>query len=382
MNIDKSDWVKTKLGVVATEYSKRINDPSNSEFDRFVGSNNIGQWDFTIKSWETTDSVSSAMKIFEENDYLLVRRSLYASDFRERAPRANFSGICSGDIITIKENSEYLIDGFLIVILNSPQLWKFIVANASGSITRRIKWKDLSNYEFLLPPRKEQSKISNLFWSKHDCITLNEELKNKAVRLKNVIQRKFFEGKVISKLAIGNVANVYSGGTPNRKEPSYWGDDIPWIKTGEVNYGTIMDTEESISHLGLKKSSARLIPKNSVLVAMYGQGVTRGRVALTGVEATCNQASAIIVPKDLFLSEFIFYYLEFKYEELRSLAHGANQQNLNLQMIKSFEIPDFSIDMQSEVVGELHHVSQCIRSINEKIKSSETLKENLLRQVY
>ena len=72
LKIDKSNWKKVKLGDVAFEYSKRINNPSESEFDRFVGSSNIGQWDFRVKSWETTDSVSSAMKLFEPNDYLLV----------------------------------------------------------------------------------------------------------------------------------------------------------------------------------------------------------------------------------------------------------------------------------------------------------------------
>jgi restriction endonuclease S subunit len=157
--VNKSSWKKVRLGDVAFEYSKRINNPSESDYDRFVGSNNIAQWDFRVKSWEPTDSVTSAMKLFEENDYLLVRRSLYASDFRERSPRAHFNGICSGDILTIKENPELISDGFLIGILNSPTLWKFVVANASGSITRRIKWKDLANYEFLLPPQRPTSPI-------------------------------------------------------------------------------------------------------------------------------------------------------------------------------------------------------------------------------
>ena len=104
MNINREDWKQIKLGDVAIEYSKRINDPSKSEFDRFVGSSNIEQWDFRINNWENTSSVTSAMKLFKKGDYLLVRRSLYASDFRERAPRASFSGVCSGDILSIKEN--------------------------------------------------------------------------------------------------------------------------------------------------------------------------------------------------------------------------------------------------------------------------------------
>ena len=176
LNIDKSKWEKVKLGDVAFEYGKRINNPSESEFDRFVGSSNIGQWDFRVKSWEPTSSVTSAMKLFEPDDYLLVRRSLYASDFRERAPRAHFSGVCSGDILTIKENKEKVVDGFLIGIFNSPSLWKYVVANASGSITRRIKWKDLANYEFLLPPKDQQVKLAELLWAMDDVIEKENEV--------------------------------------------------------------------------------------------------------------------------------------------------------------------------------------------------------------
>jgi len=175
IQIDKSEWQKVRLGDVAFEYSKRINNPSESGLEHFVGNSNIGQWDFRVKSWEPTDSVTSAMKLFELNDYLLVRRSLYASDFRERAPRAHFAGVCSGDIITIKENPEFISDGFLIGVLNSPTLWKFVVANASGSITRRIKWKDLANYEFLLPPKEQQAKLAEMLWAMDDVI--EKELK-------------------------------------------------------------------------------------------------------------------------------------------------------------------------------------------------------------
>jgi len=116
------------------------------------------------------------MKLFEAKDYLLVRRSLYASDFRERAPRAHFGGVCSGDILTIREISEKIADGFLIGILNSPALWKFVVANASGSITRRIKWRDLANFEFLLPPKDQQDQLTELLWAMDGVIASEMQL--------------------------------------------------------------------------------------------------------------------------------------------------------------------------------------------------------------
>ena len=116
---NKNIWEPTTIGEIAFEYSNRCDVPSKSGYDKFVGSENIGRFDFTTKDWQSTKDVISAMKIFEQGDYLLVRRSLYASDFRERAPRATFDGICSGDILTIKENNKKVANGFLFCVFTS-----------------------------------------------------------------------------------------------------------------------------------------------------------------------------------------------------------------------------------------------------------------------
>jgi len=382
LKIDRSRWKKVKLGDVALEYSKRINNPSESEFDRFVGSSNINQWDFRVKSWESTDSVTSAMKLFEPNDYLLVRRSLYASDFRERAPRAHFHGVCSGDILTIKENPDEVIDGFLIGVFNSPALWNYVVANASGSITRRIKWRDLANYEFLLPPKDQQAQLAELLWAMDEVIEREREMLEKLTEAKSALQRKTFEDGFDNYVTIEKLAKVYSGGTPNRKINTYWGGNIPWIKTAEVNYQVINEVEEYLTEEGLRNSAAKLVPAGSVLVAMYGQGVTRGRVAITGIEASCNQACGIIETSDVVTSRFIYSYLEYKYDELRALAHGANQQNLNLGMIKEFNIPDLDTETKESFLKKKMTIDVNSNQIESKIASSKSLQKSLINQIF
>lgn len=190
LNYDK--WDLINLAAISYEYRVREDNPKESDFERFVGSDNISRFDLTVKTWENTDSIKSSMKVFEEGDYLLVRRSLYASDFRERAPRATFNGLCSGDILTIKENSDRIIDGFLWCILNSSKIWEYIVANASGSITRRIKWPQLSIYQFKLPPKDEQEKILSLFLTLEKQIEQTEEQEKNLVQTKRQILRDLF----------------------------------------------------------------------------------------------------------------------------------------------------------------------------------------------
>jgi type I restriction enzyme S subunit len=159
--IEQKDLISCKLNNVATEYSKREDNPIESTHERFIGSDCIDRFDFKIKKWDSTKNIISSMKVFESGDYLLVRRSLYASDFRERAPRADFEGLCSGDILTIREKADTIEDGYLLVLLNAPNLWAYIVANASGSITRRVKWKDLAEYSIQLPKPEIQRLIVN-----------------------------------------------------------------------------------------------------------------------------------------------------------------------------------------------------------------------------
>jgi type I restriction enzyme S subunit len=97
-------------------------------------------------------------------------------------------------------------------------------------------------------------------------------------------------------LPIGTIAQVASGGTPDRSNSHYWIDgNIPWVTTGEISYSEIKKTNEKITEVGLKNSSAKLFPKGTILMAMYGQGKTRGQVAKLGITASTNQACGAIL---------------------------------------------------------------------------------------
>jgi type I restriction enzyme S subunit len=137
---------------------------------------------------------------------------------------------------------------------------------------------------------------------------------------------------------IDEFATVNSGGTPSRTNPEYWtGGSIPWVKTGEVDYCVIEDTEEKVTAEGLANSAAKIFPKGTLLVAMYGQGVTRGKVAVLGIDAATNQACAALQLKNKKIdANFLYYILVAGYERLRGLAHGGQQQNLNGDLIRGF----------------------------------------------
>jgi type I restriction enzyme S subunit len=170
---------------------------------------------------------------------------------------------------------------------------------------------------------------------------------------------------------VGDVAKIQSGGTPTREVAENWsGGTIPWVKTGEINYCVIHETEEKITPTGLSNSAARLFPKGTLLMAMYGQGITRGRVGLLGIEAATNQACASITPTDekRISSVFLYYFFEYHYEDLRKLGHGANQRNMNAALIRSFPLTFPKPDEQAAVVTAFESLDQK-RALHERKKT-------------
>lgn len=169
--------------------------------------------------------------------------------------------------------------------------------------------------------------------------------------------------------------SVVSGGTPSRSNPAFWsGGTIPWVKTTEVDYCVIKETEEHITPLGLEQSAAKRLRAGTLLMAMYGQGVTRGKVAILGIEAACNQACAAITPKDdAILPRYLYHFLSWRYEAIRPLAHGGQQQNLNLEIVR--ELPVAYPQTQEEQEEIITILDALDRKIDLHLKKREVLEQ-------
>lgn len=140
---------------------------------------------------------------------------------------------------------------------------------------------------------------------------------------------------------LADLAETCSGTTPSRGRIDFYSGGIPWVKTGELVDGEILDTEEHVTESAVIETSLRLLPKGTVLVAMYGQGQTRGRTGLLRCEATTNQACFAILPNERFAPEFLQFWFRSSYQRLRVMTEGrgGNQPNLNGQVLREELIP-------------------------------------------
>ena len=175
---------------------------------------------------------------------------------------------------------------------------------------------------------------------------------------------------------------VTSGGTPTSSIAAYYNPPmIPWLKTKEVNYCRIYDTENHISEEGLNNSSAKLIPANSVIIAMYGQGDTAGRVALNKVPVTTNQACCnLIIDDNIADYEYIYYNLCTLYTKLVSLKKGAAQPNLNAGIIKELEIDLPPLATQHRIAAFLSRYDSLIENYQKQIKLLEEAAQRLYKE--
>jgi len=264
----------------------------------------------------------------------------------------------------------------------------------------------------LPPPATQQQFLDNYYLKtteaiQHELLIKNKEkeiedflnyelgiIKNKSIKKKGLHFTKFaslekwgydfafsnsLQNGKFKYLTISEICLVSSGGTPLRTRSDYYTGDIPWIKTGEVVNNVIYDTEEKITETAVKESSAKLFPKGSLIIAMYGQGATRGRTAKLGIDASTNQACAVLhnIKNGEVLTDYLWIYLMNEYNNLRAMASGNNQPNLNLGMITSYRIQIPPIEIQKLITDKYFTLKN---NINNAVVAAELNRQEAIKE--
>lgn len=323
--------------------------PNDAGDLKYVGLEHIDSGNTRLSRWGDASEVKSAKNRFYPQDIIYGKLRPYL----DKAVLVDEPGICSTDILVF-EPKALVVPEFVAYLVHTQAFLAHAIATTAGVNHPRTSWRGLSDFPVALPPLEEQKALTAVLRTVQEAIAARRrETAMERERKAALMQRLFTYGTRGERLkdtavgqipeswqirALGEMARITSGGTPSRMKPEYWNGKIPWVKTAEIDYKVINSTEETISELGMQNSSAKMIPKGTLLMAMYGQGVTRGRVGILGIDATVNQACAAILLSDSVFTFYLFYYLAYHYESIRNLGHGANQKNLNAQLIKSIPI--------------------------------------------
>ena len=333
------------------------------------------------------DEIASNKAIVRKNDILLCKINPRINRVWVVSDESGKQNIASSEWIVIR-NSEYNPE-FLAWYFRTPKFQKFMtseITGIGGSLTR-AQPKCVAEYPVPVLNRKKQDEIVNIL---DKCKFVIDSRKRELLELDNIIKARFVEmfGSIHEStgypyLALKDLSDVISGGTPSRGKAEFWNNGtIPWVKTTELKNNVITDVDEYITEEGLVNSSAKLVPAGTILVAMYGQGKTRGMTAYLDIEASTNQACACILPSDKIDSMFMWKYFELSYDKLRSLAQGAGQPNLNGNMIKNFKVLVPPIEMQKSYVNFVNQVDKSKVKVQKALDETQKLFDSLMQQYF
>jgi restriction endonuclease S subunit len=377
-----TDWQTVKLGDVAYEVSERVDNPSTSGDKRFVGLEHFVSGEFKIKNWGSTADLISAMKVFKAGDTLFARRNAYL----KRASMVDFDGICSGDAIVLR-NNEKVIDRFMPIILNTDHFWGYAIANAAGSMSKRVRVEDLMKYEFLLPRLDEQRRIADLLWAADDSTI---EYQNVLSTLENVelaLVAECTEPKVgWQKKQIKEFADVTYGLTVDSSRRNLE-IERPYLRVANVWRNSLDLTE--VKNIGFRDGDHDRygLQLNDILVVEGHANVEEiGRAALwEGQIDGCLHQNHIlrvrirdekaIHPK--FLLTLINSPIGKSYMQSRSKStSGLN--TINSTVLNTMEVSFPSCQEQEEIIQMIIDIENTRAVVQEQVKNSLNLKKQLL----
>lgn len=343
------------------------------------------------ESYETYQIVESGDVVFRFTDLQNDKKSLRSAEVTER-------GIISSAYIVVRPQN--IESSYFAWLMRSYDLCK-VFYSLGGGIRQSLKFDDVKRLPIIIPSTEEQKQISeainletnntdSLIFKKTRFIELLEEKSQiliahyvtKGLNPNLKIKESGIEwaDKIPLHWKTGRLrwfTKLYAGGTPSKDVERYWTDGtIPWINSGAVNQPLIADPSAFITEEAFKNSSAKWIPKGALVMALAGQGRTKGMVAQLGIEATCNQSMAAIIPNTDLDARYLFWWLKSNYINIRNQAGGELRDGLNLELIGNIKCPIPPINEQKQIANFIDEEIKKIEKM--RLKTQESI--DLLKQ--
>ena len=339
--------------------SKEKKKPVDEDKNYYIGLEHLDSGTLEVTRWGAESAPKGDKLIMKKGDVLLGKRRAY----QKKVGIAPFDGIFSAHGMVLRPVADVIDPTFFPFFISSDCFLDEVIRVSVGSLSPTANWKDLQKLEFDIPSLEKQCELASVLkqssilksWYAKLLQTADDLVKSQFVEM---FGDPTGDSALFNLRQVGSFSSVSSGATPKRDKPEYYGGEIPWVKTTEVAAGNVAETEETISKLGLVNSSCHIVPAGSILVAMYGQGGTRGRASMLEIDAATNQACAAIEPDKTVDSLFLLSQLRLCYEDLRAKSKGGNQKNLSLQTLKAYTVIVPPIELQRIYSDFVHQVDK------------------------
>ena len=292
--------------------------------------------------------------VMHKGDVLFGKRRAY----QKKVAIAPFDGIFSAHGMVLRPKEDVIDKDFFPLFISSDYFLDAAIKISVGSLSPTINWRDLKNLEFELPDIDTQRRLATVLWSMNETMESYKELISATDEL---VKSQFIEmfGDIENNCKgypvkqIKEFSDLFAGATPSTKVSAYWENGtIPWMSSGEVHMGRVTTTEKKISQVGYDKCSTKMVPLHTVVIALAGQGKTRGTVAVTEIELCTNQSLCAIVTDETVLSDYLYHNLRNRYEEIRNMcAVTDGRGGLNLKIIGGIKVIVPTIEEQRRFIA-------------------------------
>lgn len=374
--IKTEKWDKVFLGEIADEITERVDKPSQSGFEMFVGLEHFVSGDLKIKQWGSTKNLVSAMKKFQKGDILFARRNAYL----KRASIVEFDGVCSGDAFVIREKKDRLVPGFLAFIFNSESLWHYANSYAAGTMSKRVKWRDLAKYSFKLPPLDEQKRLADLLWSVDKAIESYVNLWEEIDILRKIHTKNLIENKTYPMRKISEVAIVTSGNSAPQGD-KYFNGDKPFVRVQHFSESDLLvNIFDLINDLAIKDYKLKLFPKNSIVFTKSGASAYLEKKAMLKKPSYVVSHLGVLIPDE---AEIMPNYLFYLFKGLNiSRNCVSDYPTIDLSDIKRWVIPVPDKKNQQTIVCEFDEMIKNQQAVKKAQVDSIEIKKQIFNQIF
>ncbi|MGG5600624.1 restriction endonuclease subunit S [Myroides sp. C8-3] len=372
--INKDNWKKVTLGDVVFEPKETAKNIIEEGFEHIVGLEHIESGDVHLRKSFSNDTDTTFTKVFRVGDILFGRRRAYL----KKVAQASFDGVCSGDITVMRANDKLDVR-LLPFVIHNDKFFDYAVKHSAGGLSPRVKFKDLANYEFLLPPKAQQAELANLLWAMDDVIEKDLEVLEKLEVLFQTKLKTLLMSESTTKLK--EICNIKSGDTAPQDNGAFYDGEYPFVRMQHIstNIKGYTAAFDYLNEVGIKK--LKLYPKNSILIPKSGESIRSENKVILDRDAYVVNHLAILYNFNInYNFKFIYYFLQrFK---LSSLINQTSMPSLNLSEIGEINVPGLNYNKQEIIVRELDEIIEIKESSKSKLQSSKALQKSLINQMF
>jgi type I restriction enzyme S subunit len=309
---------------------------------------------------------------------LFGRRRAYL----KKAAQAKFSGICSGDITVMRVKKD-LLPELLPFVINNEKFFDYAVKHSAGGLSPRVKFKDLANYEFLLPPKDQQVKLVELLWAMDEVVETELNLLTNSQKQLDVNETTYFSGNTSRKKLRQVVKNTLSGGTPDTKVLDFYENGtVPWITTKILESDVINSGEKYITEGAIQNSAAKIILAGNIVA---GTRVGVGKFCINQIDLSFSQdITGLIVNQDEVDIKFLIYQLNSNIfqKKIKPFIRGTTIQGITKDDLLNLSILVPERAEQIKVRNILKNIKKVIKHTIFKIEHSKALQKSLINQIF